>query len=187
MILYFKPEWGDKLKATQFEEIVGKLSLEVNFLEERDLEETVENLLLGHRGQSEGSCHACDGFVLFDLEDEVLDELLALMREAGLRLPLKARTTPSNVKWSLEELIRHVSEEAEVMQALHKLHQLVSATDEFTKEPHYQEDAWQTFEEEKEKAKTHFDKIGQEEISLEETLALIERFNQAVLQLIGEV
>ena len=76
MILYFKPKWGDKLKAAQFEEIVERLSLEVNFLNEQDLEETVENLLLGHRGQSEGSCHACDGFVLFDLEDEVLDALL---------------------------------------------------------------------------------------------------------------
>lgn len=187
MILYFKPKWGDKLKAAQFEEIVERLSLEVNFLNEQDLEETVENLLLGHRGQSEGSCHACDGFVLFDLEDEVLDALLGLMREEGLRLPLKARTTPSNVKWSLEELIGHVSEEAEVMQALHKLHQLVSATDEFTKEPRYQEDAWQAFEVEREKAKAHLDKIGQEEISLEETLALTERFNQAVLALIGEV
>ena len=63
----------------------------------------------------------------------------------------------------------------------------MSATDEFTKEPRYQEDAWQAFEAEREKAKAHLDKIGQEEISLEETLALTECFNQAVLALIGEV
>lgn len=186
MILYFKPKCGDALQATRFEKIAEQLALEVRFLEECDLEERIDDLLNGHRGQSKVDWSDCDSFLLFDLEDDLLDELLGVMREANLRFPLKARTTPSNVKWSLKTLIGHVSEEAELMKALHKLHQLFRAANEFTHAPKYPKEAWQAFEAEKEKVKAHLEKVGQEEISLEETLALTERFNQAVMHLLGE-
>lgn len=186
MILYFKPSLGDSIKATLFKNLANDLGLEVRFLDERDLLVKVSELLSGKRGDSPTPYSAKESFVLFDLEDEDLDSLLVAMREKGLKLPLKAKTTKSNKTWSLSELIAHVSEEAEVMQALHKLYQLLNASKSFEYEPHYDESNWQAFKKAQEEAEGLIASVGKKEIELDEIIKMTEYFNQAVLTLIGK-
>lgn len=186
MILYFKPKFGDALKATQFQNLANSLGLEVNFLDEKDLSLTINALLEGQRGKESEPYSDKESFVLFDLEEEDLDRLLVLMREEGLRLTLKAKTTLSNKAWSLSSLIAHVREEAEVMQALHKLYQLLNASKSFEYESHYDEAHWNDFKTAQESVEAFIEKVGKEEIELDEVNTLMQSFNQSVLTLIGK-
>lgn len=186
MILYFKPSLGDAIKATQFQNIATSLNLEVSYLDEKDLSMKVSELLEGKRGNDTTPYLDKESFALFDLEDEALDNLLVAMREAGFRLNLKAKTTASNKNWTLRALIAHVSEEAEVMQALHKLYQLLNASQTFEYEDHYDKAHWQAFKNAQEEVGQFMEKVGKEEIELDEVTKLTERFNQVVLTLIGK-
>ena len=189
MILYFKPKRGDEIKATQFYNLVtSQLGLDVVFLDERHLNSTVENLLSGEVDLKESSMsyQSSESFVLLDIEEDDLNDLLQLLRENQISLPLKAKTTSSNVKWTLIELIAHVSEEAQVMKALHKLYQLFTASQSFIELENYDKALWENFVLKQNEVKAYLDRVGKEEIELDETLALIESFNESVLKLMAK-
>ena len=68
------------------------------------------------RGASQGG--AADGFsdpmlVMCGMLSDQLDAFLAALRVAGLRVPLKAVLTPSNVSWSLAALHEELAREHE--------------------------------------------------------------------------
>ena len=82
MILYFKPKRGDEIKATQFYNLVtSQLGLDVVFLDERHLNSTVENLLSGEVDLKESSMsyQSSESFVLLDIEEDDLNDLLQLL------------------------------------------------------------------------------------------------------------
>lgn len=189
MILYFKPHRGDTIKAMRFQNLVSdELGLFVKFVDERALSTKVASLLQDEPYQELGdiSYDSAESFLLFSLEDELLEELLALMREHKISLPLKAKTTVNNLNWTLYELINHVKEESEVMQALYKLHQLLEASKSFEKLDSYDESLWEAFKVVRNEVEAHLARVGKDEIELKATLDLTEKFNQCVLDLIGK-
>lgn len=106
----FSGERKEKLSA-----LLQELSLPERVIAPEEVGQTV-GYLAGYPGFSmqeaaapaalEGEC-----LLLSSLGDKQVDQLLAGLRRAGLSIPLKALTTPTNQKWSFVQLVEHLEEE----------------------------------------------------------------------------
>lgn len=54
--------------------------------------------------------------ILYGLAEPALDSLLAALRAAGVKLPLKAVVTPTNQKWPLCELLAELAAERQALE-----------------------------------------------------------------------
>lgn len=186
MILYYQPKNGDDIKLAQVKKIAQESGQIFKTITEAHLSCRLADLLAEDLVGEPISLpeNAQEPFLILDIPDEELDLFLARLREENLRFPYKARTTPSNLDWTLAELMQHVSGEAALMQALHQLYQFVQVSEEF-EEAHYDAEKWADFIQVREEAKALLNRMGKEEILLLDVVKMTDRFNDTVLTLIG--
>jgi len=106
----FSGERKEKLSA-----LLQELSLPERSIAPEEAGQTV-GYLAGYPGFSAQEADVptapeAECLLLSSLADKQVDQLLAGLRRAGLSIPLKALTTPTNQKWSLVQLMEHLEEE----------------------------------------------------------------------------
>lgn len=124
-------------------------------------------------------------FMLMDLDDPLLDQLLAGLRDREIDLPYKAMVTDNNRTYLLGDLVRHIQEEDREVRALVKLQRLMKGTTAF-EEKDYNAASWQAFQAVYQEAEDALQRAKTGDMTPDEAEAILKNFNMSVLNLIGQ-
>lgn len=131
--------------------ILKEAGIETATIERSQLNETV-GYLAGLEGfEASGEVFDGDGYetefmVMSGFSETQLDDFLAAMSEAGIRIDHKAVVTEYNKEWQFKELIGEIESEHEIFQAILELDKTIKKAEELKEEDYPAED-WQIFSE----------------------------------------
>ena len=126
------------LKEKVIEDVFKQIGIEINYIDDDDLENTLERLLELPRKEGEKGKREPFMFIDGDNVDEIKN-LESILRDNNVKIERKAVKTKNNISWTLRALMDEVDEEFEYFQLRDHLYNLIMHPDKekLKKDPDY--------------------------------------------------
>lgn len=126
------------LKEKVIEDVFKQIGIEINYIDDDDLENTLEKLLELPRKESKKGKREPFMFIDGDNVDEIKN-LESILRDNNVKIERKAVKTKNNISWTLRALMDEVDEEFENFQLRDHLYNLIMHPDKekLKKDPDY--------------------------------------------------